>query len=154
MIRLNHFLARLRRDEAGAMLIETAIVAPVLVLMSIGAFQVSQVIARQTELQTAAAEASAIAQTAPPDTAEQRATLKDVIVASTGLDASKVTVSEKFRCGEATSYVATAEECVDTKVAHYVLIEFDDTYTPSWTEWGIGSPITFNVDRYVMVKQT
>ncbi|MCB2056947.1 MAG: pilus assembly protein, partial [Novosphingobium sp.] len=39
------------------MLVETAIVAPVLVLMSMGAFQVSQVVARQTELQGAAAEA-------------------------------------------------------------------------------------------------
>jgi len=35
-----------------------------------------------------------------------------------------------------------------------VRIELNDTYTPAWTEWGIGSPIQFNVDRYVMVKQT
>jgi len=49
-------LARLARDERGAMLIETAFIAPVLILMSLGAFQVSQVVARQTELQEAAAQ--------------------------------------------------------------------------------------------------
>ena len=57
---LRSFLPKLKRDERGAMMIETAIVAPVLILMSMGAFQVSQVVARQTELQNAAAEASAI----------------------------------------------------------------------------------------------
>ena len=52
-------LATLLRDTRGAMLIETAIVAPVLVLMSLGAFQVSTMVARQSELQSAVAEASA-----------------------------------------------------------------------------------------------
>ena len=50
---------RLRRDATGAMAIETAIVAPVLVLMAFGSFQVSSMVARQTELQSAAAEAAA-----------------------------------------------------------------------------------------------
>ena len=52
MIRTLH---RLARDERGAMLIETAIVAPTLVLMSLGAYQISGVVARQSELQSAAA---------------------------------------------------------------------------------------------------
>jgi Flp pilus assembly protein TadG len=142
------------RDERGAMLVETAIVAPVLVLMSMGAFQVSQVIARQTELQGAMAEASAIAMTALPTTTTQRTALKSVILTSTGLDSQKVVVTEAFRCGSATTYVTSADQCVGTKVANYVRIELNDTYTPAWTEWGIGSPIRFNVDRYVMVKQT
>lgn len=148
------FSTRLLREERGAMLIETAIVAPVLVLLSMGAFQVSQVVARQTELQGAAAEASAIALAAPPDTTEKRQVLKDVIVESTGLDASKVTITEKFRCGTDTAYVAAESECVGVKISHYVLIQLDDTYTPAWTEWGFGSPINYNVDRYVMVKQS
>lgn len=147
-------LAALWRDDRGAMLVETAIVAPVLVLMSTGAFQVSQVVARQTELQGAAAEATGIALASPPETNDQRTTLKSVIVASTGLDSDQVTVSEKFRCGSATTYVDSSSTCVGTKVSSYVLIQLNDTYTPAWTQWGFGSPINFNVDRYVMIKQS
>mgnify|MGYP003592480891 CR=1 FL=1 len=147
-------LAALWCDDRGAMLVETAIVAPVLVLMSMGAFQVSQVVARQTELQGAAAEATGIALASPPETNDQRTTLKSVIVASTGLDSDQVTVSEKFRCGSATTYVDSSSTCVGTKVSSYVLIQLNDTYTPAWTQWGFGSPINFNVDRYVMIKQS
>jgi Flp pilus assembly protein TadG len=146
--------AALCRDERGAMLVETAIIAPVLILMSMGAFQISEVIARQTELQGAMAEATSIALTAPPTTTAERTVLKNVIVASTGLDAAKVTLTEKFRCGSATTYVATAEECVGTKIAHFLLVELDDSYTPVWTQWGFGEPLQFNVNRYVMIKQT
>ena len=148
------FLAALHRDERGAMLIETAFIAPVLVLMSLGAFQVSQVVARQTELQEAAAEAAGIALAAAPDTASERTVVKNVIVASTGLPAANVAVTEKFRCGTAVTYVDAASSCVGTKVANYVLIQIDDTYTPLWTQFGFGSALTFNIDRYVMVKQT
>jgi Flp pilus assembly protein TadG len=153
-MRLQSFLARLRRDECGAMMIETAIVAPVLILMSMGAFQISQVIARQSELQGAMAEASAIAVSAPPDTVEERTVLKNVIVASTSLDAADVVVSERYRCGAATGYVNTADDCVGSEVSTYVLIELNDTYTPVWTQWGFGEPLDFNVNRYVMVKQS
>lgn len=154
MSRTAAILRSLRRDEQGAMMIETAIVAPVLVLMSIGAFQVSQVIARQTELQGAMAEASAIAMTALPSTSTQRDALKSVIVSSTGLDSANVTVTEAYRCGSATTFITSANDCSGAKVANYVRIELNDTYTPTWAEWGIGEPINFNVDRYVMVKQT
>ena len=41
-------LGQLARNQRGAVMIETAIVAPVLIMMSLGAFQVSQIVARQT----------------------------------------------------------------------------------------------------------
>lgn len=148
------FIARLLRNERGTVLIETAIVAPLLVLMSLGAFQVSQVVARQTELQEAASEAASIVLASPPEDTTERNTIKDIVVASTGLQASQVILSEQFRCGEATAYVASESSCSGTKVAHYILIELNDTYTPTWTQFGVGSPIVFNVDRYVMVKQS
>jgi len=154
MSRATAMFSALYRDDRGAMMIETAIVAPVLVLMSMGAFQVSQVIARQTELQGAMAEASAIAMTALPTTSTQRAAMKSVNVPSTELTAQQGLVTEAYRCGSATTYVTSADQCVSTKVANYVKIELNDTYTPAWTEWGIGEPIQFNVDRYVMINQT
>lgn len=147
-------LGSLRADQRGAMMIETAIVAPLLILMSMGAFQISQVVARQTELQNAAAEASAIALASPPDTAAKRTVLKNIILVSTGLPTEKVTVTAKYRCGSATTFVDAESSCVGTKIAHYVLIQLDDTYTPVWTQWGFSQPLNFNVDRYVLVKQS
>ncbi len=147
-------LGQLARNQRGAVMIETAIVAPVLIMMSLGAFQVSQIVARQTELQEAASEAAGIALASPPENSTERATLKGIIVASTGLTTDQVSVTEKFRCGTDTTYVDSASTCVGVKAANYLLIELDDTYTPIWANWGLGGDLNFNVNRYVMVKQT
>lgn len=154
MMALRKLLARLRQDSDGAMVIETALVAPVLVLLSLGAFQISGVIARQTELQSAASEAAAIALAAPPDSATKRAALEQVIEASTGLASDKVTVAEAFRCDAGTTYQTASSACAGSQyVGVYVRIDLTDTYTPAWTQFGLGNPINFNVTRYVMVEQ-
>lgn len=137
MMAATKLLTRLVHDERGAMLVETAIVAPVLILLSLGSFQISQLVARQTELQGAASDALGIALTAPPETSQQRQVLKNVIVSSTGLASNQVTITEKFRCGTATSYVNQSSDCVGTKVAQYVEIQLTDTYTPAWVNWGL-----------------
>lgn len=151
---LRRLLARLHRESDGAMVIETAMVAPVLVLLSLGAFQISGVIARQTELQSAASEAAAIALASKPDTDAKRATLEQVIETSTGLATNKVTVAQAFRCDAATTYVTAATSCNGSQyVGVYVRIDLTDTYTPAWTQFGLGSAINFNVTRYVLVEQ-
>lgn len=43
-------ISRLQQDRQGAMVVETAIVLPALVMLSLGAFDASKMIARQTEL--------------------------------------------------------------------------------------------------------
>lgn len=154
MIAVPSFLKRLRDDREGAMVIETAIVAPLLVLMSLGAFQISAIIARQSELQSAAAEGAAIALASAPDTIAKRVTLKNVLVASTGLAADKVTVTQVFRCGNTTTYSTNGTNCGSGEViSSYVRIQLTDTYTPAWTEFGVGSPLNFNVVRYVQYMQ-
>ncbi len=153
-MRIVRFLKRLRDDREGAMIIETAIVAPVLVLMSLGAYQVSGIIAKQAELQGAAAEGAAIALAAAPDTAAKRTVLKNVMMASTGLPTGKVTITEAFRCDNSTSFVTNSNSCSSGDVvSKYVKIRLSDTYTPPWTNFGVGSPIHYNVVRYVMYKQ-
>ena len=153
-MQIARFLNRLRDDREGAMVIETAIVAPVLVLMSLGAYQVSGIIAKQAELQGAAAEGAAIALAAAPDTSAKRTVLKNVMMASTGLPTNKVTITEAFRCDNSTSYVTSSSSCSSGDVvSKYVKIRLSDTYTPPWTNFGVGSPIHYNVVRYVMYKQ-
>lgn len=162
MMAQTRFLSRLRSDENGAMLVETALVTPVLVLMSLGAFQVSGIVARQTELESAAAEASAIALASKPDTLDERATLAAVISASTGLptanggtdsSARGVSVSEAYRCSSDSDLVSDPADCTTGHLSSYVTITLNDTYTPPWAHFGVGSPINYQVTRQVMFQQ-
>ena len=146
--------ARLLRDQRGTMVIETAVVAPVLVLMSLGAFQVSTLVARQSELDSAAAEGAAIAIASPPNTSAKLTTLQQVIMTSTGLAASNVSVTAAYRCNSSTAYVTTSTSCTSGVISHFVKIYITDTYTPKWVHYGIGSPITYRVTRYVEYSQS
>ena len=57
---MSGLLHRLLRDSQGVAAIETALVAPVLILLSLGSFQISQMVARQHELSNGADEAAAM----------------------------------------------------------------------------------------------
>ena len=147
------FLARLRRSTLGAMAIETALAAPVLLLMSIGAFETSRMVARQSELQSAVAEASQIVLAAMPSSDDQVATIEDVIEASSGLADSKVTLQRVFRCGTDAAYVSASTACANADtVTNYIRIQMTDTFTPRWTDFGVGHAIDFSVDRTVQIS--
>jgi Flp pilus assembly protein TadG len=147
-------LRSLLRDERGAVAVEAALVGPVLVLLAIGSFQVSQMIARQSELQSAAAEAAAIALAAEPDTADERDTVAEIISESTGLDEDHVTVTAMYRCGNTSALATSTDDCGTAKVSRYVKIDLTQVYQPIWAEYGMGDPITYNITRYVLFKQT
>ena len=145
--------AQLCRDQRGTMVIETAIVAPVLVLMSLGAYQVSALVARQSELDGAAAEGAAIAIASPPNTDAKRTTLQQVVTASAGGTAA-VTVSAAYRCNSSAAYVTASSSCTSGVISNFVKIYITDTYTPTWVQYGIGSNITYRTTRYVEYSQT
>ncbi len=143
----------LRNDERGSMVIETAIVAPLLILMALGGFESSRIVARQTELQTAVAEAAAIVRASPPTTATQRTTVRDVVRASVGLGPEQVTVVQKFRCGTDVNMVAQESACTPgVAVYDYIEIVVTDTYNPTWTQFGAGSAINYRVERLVFIS--
>lgn len=150
---LRTFLARLRGDTCGAAIIETAIVVPVLAILSLGGFEVSNIVARQTELQSAAAEAAAIALAAKPDTADKRDDVEAIIRASTKLSGEDaVSLTPVFRCQGMNGYYDSTADCeADTVAWAYVRIDMADTYAPMWTSFGMGQPMEFNVRRYVLV---
>lgn len=143
--------ANILRDETGAIAVEVAILLPTLLLMSLGAFEASMMVARQMDLQNAAAEASQIALAAAPTDAAARATVKSVIVASTGVDASGVQVLERYRCGTTDLYVSDATTCVTTYYSRFIEIQITETYTPSWAQITGMKPLTYNVSRMVQV---
>lgn len=140
------------RCQAGSMAIETAIIAPVLVALSIGGFEIGSIVARQTELQTAAAEAAAIVRAATPATSQERLAIRDVVAASARLTTGQVSVTEIYRCADATAYVTSADSCANGVVVNkFIRLAIADTYYPLWAEFGIGSSLTFDVTRTVQV---
>lgn len=152
MRRLLPCLRKSLRCDAGSMAIETAIIAPVLIALSIGGFEIGSIVARQTELQSAAAEAAAIVRAAVPDTSEKRVAIRNVVAASTELQNWQVSVVRIYRCADATSYVTTAEECASGQVVNkFIRLTIWDYYEPIWAQFGVGSSLTFNVTRTVQI---
>ncbi|GAA0279321.1 hypothetical protein GCM10009127_20550 [Alteraurantiacibacter aestuarii] len=152
MIALRKLLFRLLGHERGSIAIETAFVVPVLLLLTLGGFEVSRLVARQTELQGAAAEAAAVVRAKIPETAADRETLRDIIKASTGLSSWQVWVYPVYRCGTASDYVLANTDCSGTgTVTEYVRVLMFDTYTPVWTSFGISEPVYFSVRRSIQV---
>jgi Flp pilus assembly protein TadG len=146
-------LARLFANERGAVVIETAFVAPVLALLGLGAFQVSQAVARQHELQTGADDAAAMALAGWNDDAAQITALESVLKTTLDLTDEQVTVTHKYRCGTTAAYVDVKTDCANgTVVTTYLRINLTDTYTPMWADFGMGSPIDFNVTRTVVLS--
>jgi Flp pilus assembly protein TadG len=147
-------LNRLLADQSGAMAIETAIVAPILLVLSLGGVEAGSMVARQSELQSAAAEALNIVQATTPETESERTAIKNVLRASTGITATNgVAVVEIWRCGTATTFERDqAADCGSAAVSTYVEITLTETYTPTWTAFGIGSPLTYNVVRQVQIS--
>lgn len=147
------FLSRLLRNSDGSAVVETVLVAPILMAMSVGSYEMSRIIARQSELQAASDEVSYVALATEPTSATRRATLKTIIQTSTGLPAEKVIIDAAYRCGSATNYVTAAAGCGTSRVSSFAKITLTDSYSPVWTQYGLGSTFTFSVTRYIMIKQ-
>ena len=146
-------LRSFRRNQRGTVVIETAFAAPVLALLGLGAFQVSQAVARQHELQSGADDAASMALAGWKDSSAQKTALKSVLKATLNLTDAQVTITNKYRCGTTTAYVDVKTACAaGTIVATYLRIALTDTYTPTWAKFGFGSPLNYNVTRTVVLS--
>jgi Flp pilus assembly protein TadG len=145
------FLARLLRDIRGTAVIETAIVAPVLICMALGGFEVSSMVARQHELQSGAADAEQIVLAAAAGTATDADTIKRVLANTLGIPETNIDVNKVYRCG--TDATLISSPCGSGSwESTYVQVTFRDTYTPSWTGFGVGSPLNYRVERLIQVS--
>lgn len=150
------FLLHLARCGAGAMAVETAVVAPVLALMGLGGFQVSAMVARQSELDSAMGEAAAVVRTSPPTDAASRETIRGIVQTSidpTGTNANDaVAISEIYRCGT-DAYVTVKPTCAAGKaLSTYVKLVITDKYVPIWTSFGVTGPVNFRVERKIQAS--
>ncbi|WP_336986435.1 TadE/TadG family type IV pilus assembly protein [Altererythrobacter aquiaggeris] len=141
------------RDSKGAMAVETALVAPLLAVMSIGTYEVGTMVSRQQELQSAAGEAEAIILAAASSATIDSATIDDIIETSLGLNDDQVTLNQRFRCNTASSIIADPTSCnVTQPIYQYVELTVTDSYTPLWTQMGVGSAFNYSVVRTVQVR--
>lgn len=151
MMRTLARFARIKRNDDGSMAIETAFIAPILLVLALGGFEVSSMVARQTELQSAAAEAAAVVRAIIPETAEQRTTVRDILATSTGISSEKISVTEIYRCGTAAEYTTTVDSCGSGVEYKFIQVDISDTYAPVWTKFGVTSGFDFNVSRTVQI---
>lgn len=149
---MTRFFKQLAADHRGTMTIETAIVAPALVIMALGIFEAGSVVARQHELQTSANEAAMIVLTANQGPEVELSEMKAIIRESIDVSDQELTLSREYRCALSNGRVKDKGNCPTTgTITSYVIITVNDTYTPTWTAFGIGSDINFKIDRSVLI---
>lgn len=152
---MRRVFSRLRDCRRGVMAIESVIVAPVLILMALGAFQAGSMVSRQQELQSGATDVAAIilATAQSNGNGVSSADIKTVVMSSLNLTDSQVTLLQRYRCGNATTMTDDADSCASgVQRYEYVLIQLSDTYTPVWAKYGMGSPFTYTVNRTVQIR--
>jgi Flp pilus assembly protein TadG len=135
------------------MAVETALVAPVLALLALGTFDVSRMVSKQEDLQSGAGEATQIVLAAANGDGVSSDTLKGIIESSLDLGDDQVTLVPKFRCDAAPTLVNSAAACTDASkpVYQYVQMTLTDSYTPLWTNFGVGHTINYSVVRTVQI---
>ena len=147
------FLSLFLRDERGTFAIETVLVIPLLVLMALGTYEVSSVVSRQQELQSAASEAEMIILSAANGAGVSSEDLKTIIKSSVGLTDTQLTLEAQWRCDDAETKETDPSECdISKPISEYVEMTLTDTYTPIWTTYGVGSPFSYTVVRTVQVS--
>jgi Flp pilus assembly protein TadG len=152
-MRARNLLLRLSRCENGTALIETALVAPTLIMLAIGGFEASAMVARQSELQSSAEQASEIALAVVPDTQAERDQIKAQIMESTGLGDARVKVDPMYRCGTGELVSgSTAPACSEDSLNTFISIDLTAEYQPVWTSWGFGRSFEYHVNRMVQIS--
>lgn len=146
--------ARLPGDKRGTTVIEVAILAPTLVLLALGGFDASRMVARQHELQAGAGDAEQIVLAAASGASTDTTTIQSVLANTLGIpnDSSHITVVKEYRCGT-TAALQSAVCSSGSYESTYLQVTFHDTYTPLWTQFGIGSPVDYQVQRLVQISQ-
>lgn len=149
---VRRFIKAWMHDSCGSMAIETAIVAPVLVLLALGTFEASTLVSRQHELQSGAAEGEIIAMAAAQGATTNVDEIRTILADSLSLPADKVKVERLYRCDDGATQVSTPTDCAsEAVITSYVKILIEDTYTPLWTQFGVGGPVDLAVERMVVL---
>lgn len=131
-------------DQRGVAAIELGMTLPILTMLSLGAFDVSRMIAQRIDYQQTTAEVASLAVARPPQT--DTTYLKDAAVSASGLPASDVTVTTSLTCdGTVSNSVCTSTQ----EQARYVTLTLNGQYVPLWTHFGVDQTVSMTVTRTV-----
>lgn len=146
-------LRRFARNDRGSMAIETAIVAPIVILLALGSADMSKIVSRQQELQSAVAQVEGIALAANAGASTDTTTLKAILMESLSLPSSKVSVDKLYRCSANTTLVQESSSCSSSDVVStYVRITLTDSYDPIWKRVSNIGTWNFSVVRTVQLS--
>jgi Flp pilus assembly protein TadG len=145
-------LCKLLRDAVGTMAIETALIAPLLAMMALGVFEVSRIVSREQQLQSAANEASEIILAAAGGSGIASTDLEDILETSLGLDPNDLVIAARYRCATG-SISTTVPNCgTGQQLYTYAHLTVTASYSPMWTNFGVGSPINYSIQRTVQIS--
>lgn len=120
---------RLVQDDRGAAVIELALVAPVLALMTIGIIDVSQAFGRKLVLEQAAQRAiEKVMQTTGNTTVEE--TIKQEAAAQGGVSRDDVTVTYRLECNGVVKEVFETECAPGEIQGRWLMVTVSGSYTP------------------------
>jgi len=152
-MRLHRFLSTLARARDGAMIVEFALLAPVVLLIGLGTVDASRIVARQAQLQAALSEATQIVLASSPDNDAKITEIKTVVSNTTGVPVANITITTVYRCGVDTTYVSLPGYCpVTGEISKYLQVSMTDNYSPYWTAMGIGKAITMKIKRTIQLS--
>ena len=150
---MTRLFKRLARDGRGSFAIETAFVLPMLIMMTLGIFEVGRMVARQHELQSAANEAEIIVLATNQGALSNVADIRQIVRESVNIAGGDIQLRQRYRCGTNTTLVVNLSVCLPTQqLSSYLLLDISEDFTPIWTYMGVGRPITFTVERRIQVS--
>ncbi|MCZ8172222.1 MAG: hypothetical protein O9272_10850, partial [Brevundimonas sp.] len=121
--------------------------------LALGTFDVSRMIARQTDLQAGSTEVQGIVLAVSNGTATDVNTIRSVLMSTLSLPQDKVAVTKVFRCTNSSTLVAAQTSCANNDVVStYVQVTLTDSYTPIWTQFGVGRTMNYRVQRTVQIS--
>jgi Flp pilus assembly pilin Flp len=124
---MRRLLNLVRRDQRGTAIIEMALIAPVLALMTIGVVDMSNAFGLKLKCEQAAQRAiEKVMNTTADDTVE--ATLQEEAAEQAEVPLSNVTVTFRLECNGAAT---EAEDCAPGEtMAQWIDVRVKDEYTP------------------------
>jgi Flp pilus assembly protein TadG len=140
------------RARRGTMAIETALIAPLLATLALGSFDVSMMVAREQQLQSAANEATEIVLAAAGGSGVSSTDLEQILESSLNLGSNQVQLTPLYRCGTGATSSAAPTCTGGNQLYSYIKLTLTGTYTPVWTSFGVGQPVDFNIVRTVQVS--
>ncbi|WP_225206188.1 TadE/TadG family type IV pilus assembly protein [Novosphingobium huizhouense] len=153
MLALRRLLGHLTGASDGSLVIEFAFLAPLLALFGLGTVDLTRMVARRTALQAALSESTQIVLAASPDNDAKLTSLKTVLATTTGVPAASIQIATVYRCGVDTTFVSLPGYCAVTgEIGKYLQITVTDTFTPMWTQFGIGGPVTSSMQRTIQLS--